>query len=109
MGLASIASIEFSKMTYYRSQLEIAMDILELICGQRNGILPTHIMHRCNLSYGDLKRHLTALLLRSYIGKEDKLYVPTESGYEIMHHWRIVKDGIMKEIQIARSRGIENR
>lgn len=75
--------------------MEIISDILTLI-QSRNGIKPTHLMYKANLSHKQMKRYLKELEKNNLIQKKDseddnKIYI-TKKGIEFCQKYSQMKE-----------------
>ena len=72
-----------------RERTEIIAEIL-LHCNQHK--TKTNIMHRVNLNYAQLKKHLESLTSQGLLLSDDNLYATTQKGYRFLRLFAQLND-----------------
>lgn len=83
-----------TKVTKYRSQFRIYVDIMRVIQRENNEAKPTRILYGANLSHDRLIKYLDELKAIGVIqenGVDDKLYSLTQKGIEFLNNYRKVE------------------
>lgn len=80
-----------------RDRLEIIHDILDVIRQKGDGIKPTHILYKSNLSHQMLTEYLGELIEKEFIieninKKGKKGYSLTEKGYNYLNEYKIIRE-----------------
>jgi predicted transcriptional regulator len=83
-------------MNRKRERLEIILDVLTAIRDKGNGVKPTHILYKSNLSSDMLKDYLKELLKKKFIleevdEKQKKTYSLTEKGFNYIKDFSVIK------------------
>jgi len=79
-----------------RNRIDINQDILSLV-STKNGMKPTHLMYKSNLSHSQMKSYLAELLKRRFIEeridkKNHKLFVITGAGLKFLGKIKEMKE-----------------
>ncbi|MFH1182072.1 MAG: winged helix-turn-helix domain-containing protein [Candidatus Woesearchaeota archaeon] len=82
-------------MNAKRGRVEIIDDILQIISG-KEGIKPTQIMYKANLSHQMLTDYMGELLSKSFITekvdkKGRKTYALTDKGFGFLRDYQVIK------------------
>ena len=80
-----------------RDRLEIIFDILDVIRQKGDGIKPTHILYKSNLSHQMLTEYLGELIEKNFIveninKKGKKGYSLTEKGFNYLNEYKVIRD-----------------
>ncbi len=76
--------------------MNIISDMLTIIRGKREGIKPTHLMYKANLSHNQMKLYLNELikknLIEKTISKKDNRITITKSGRDFLLQYTRMKE-----------------
>ncbi len=79
-----------------RDKMQIVVDILTAIQNKPNGIKPTHLLYKANLSYQRLNDYLNDLLGKQLIMHEvvkgTTLYKVTDQGFKFLAEYKRMKE-----------------
>ena len=81
-------------MTKKRSRLQVIRDILATINKKKEGIKPTHILYKSNLSHHMMEEYLNELILKKFIRKttttKGKTYSITKKGKDYLDQYKLI-------------------